>query len=59
LDELERMDSKCMLLYLEVLLGEGYDEENPVKPHTLNPPMPCRGAMFLFNEGSLMDWNQI
>jgi len=57
--ELERMASKCMLLYLEVLLGEGYAEETPVKPSALNPPRPCRGAMLLFNEGSLMDCNQI
>jgi len=53
------MASKYMLLYLEVLLGEGYADENPVKPRALNPPMPCKGAMLLFNEGSLMDCKQI
>jgi hypothetical protein len=55
----ERMVSKCMFIYLEVLLGEGYAEENPVKPRPLNPPMPRRGAMLLFDEGSMMYCKQI
>jgi hypothetical protein len=55
----ERMIRKCMLRYLDVLLGEGYADENPAKPRALSPPMPRRGAMLLFDEGSLLDCNQI
>lgn len=55
----ERMVRKCMLLYLDVLLGEGNAEENPAKPRALSPPMPPRGGMLLFDEGSLLDCNQI
>lgn len=55
----ERMVSKCRLLYLEVLWGEGHADENPIKPRALSPPMSLRGAILLFDEGSLLDCKQI